>query len=114
MTFPIEEKYISKTELDLNVKFPIRFKTRMMDSNGGIIVADKIEIELFPFFDQRNSKRRNQTYNDIKLENDKIKKYNNNFPNNSIVIGKDNLGNAVILSHDGDGVLSDKIYHLLH
>ena len=110
MNFPIEEKYILKTELNLKVKFPVSFKTRMMNSNGGIILTDKIDIELFPFFDERNSKRRNQTYNDIKLENDRIKKYNNNFPNNTIVIGKDNLGNAIVLNHDGNGVLSEKIY----
>ena len=48
MAFPVDEKYIIETELELNVKFPSEFKNRMKKSNGGELVADDYEFELYP------------------------------------------------------------------
>ena len=46
MPFPVEEKYIRETELELNVKFPPEFKNRMKESNGGELVLHKFDFEL--------------------------------------------------------------------
>jgi len=35
MPFPIEEKYIRETEETLQLKFPEKFKDKMMKDNGG-------------------------------------------------------------------------------
>lgn len=56
MPFPIDEKYIKETESELNVKFPNGFKNRMIKINGGELITDKFEFELYPFFDKSNKK----------------------------------------------------------
>ena len=57
MPFPIDKKQIIETESDLNVKFPIEFKSRMMKSNGGELVTEEFEFGLYPFFDKSDQKR---------------------------------------------------------
>ncbi len=57
MPFPIDEKYIKETESELNVKFPTEFKNRMIKSNGGELVTDDFEFELYPFFDKSDRKK---------------------------------------------------------
>lgn len=61
MPFPIEEKYIKETESEWNVRFPIEFKNRMMESNGGKLVIDEFEFNLYPFFDKSDRKKINRT-----------------------------------------------------
>ena len=51
MPIPINEKYIIATESELNVKFPTQFKNRMVKSNGGELVTDEYDFELYLFFD---------------------------------------------------------------
>lgn len=119
MPFPIEEKYILETEIELNIKFPERFKSRMINLNGGE-VFEPLESEeedyiywLFPFFDKSNRKRISRTCNHIGLENEKSRKWRN-FPENAIAIGHDGSGNKLVLLHEGDGVLSENIYFWCH
>ena len=69
MPLPLEEKYITETESELNVKFPSEFKNRMIKSNGGeLLVSDEFEFELYPFFDKTDRKRVSRTCNHIGLE----------------------------------------------
>jgi len=46
MPFPIEEKYINETEIELNVKFPSEFKSRMKKINGGGLVTLGYDFQL--------------------------------------------------------------------
>ena len=57
MPFPIEEKYITETESELNVKFPIEFKNRMIKLNGGELIVEKFDFQLYPFFDKSIKQR---------------------------------------------------------
>jgi hypothetical protein len=109
MPFPIDEKYIIETESELNVKFPAKFKNRMVKSNGGELITDKFEFELYPFFDKSDRKRIGRTCNHIGLETKNAREWNT-FPKNGIAIGSDGFGNLIILTHSGNGVLTDKIY----
>ena len=119
MAFPIEEKYIAETENELNVKFPEKFKAKMIKENGGEII-EKLKSEeeeyihcLFPFFDKSDKKRISRTYNHIGLETKNALEWNN-FPKNAIAIGHDGSGNKIVLKHNGDGILSDKLYFWDH
>ena len=61
MPFPVDEKYIYETERDLNIKFPPKFKQRMMNNNGGGFKSRELEFELYPFFDKSDNKRIRRT-----------------------------------------------------
>ncbi|BDD03968.1 hypothetical protein HNQ88_004269 [Aureibacter tunicatorum] len=113
MSFPIEEKYIIETEVELNVKFPTEFKTRMIESNGGELLSDEFEFNLYPFFDKSDRKRISRTCNHIGLETKKAREWNG-FPVNGIAIGSDGFGNLIILTHNGKGILKDEIYFWNH
>ena len=113
MPFPIDEKYIKDTESELNVKFPTDFKNRMIKSNGGELVTDEFAFELYPFFDKSDRKRISRTCNHIGLETKNAREWNG-FPKNGIAIGSDGFGNLMILTHNGNGILTDEIYFWNH
>lgn len=111
MPFPIDEKYIIETESDLNVKFPIEFKSRMIEYNGGELSTG--EFELYPFFDTSDQKRISRTCNHIGLETRNAREWDR-FPEHGIAIGSDGSGNLIILIHNGNGILTDNVYFWNH
>jgi hypothetical protein len=114
MAFPIDQKYIVDTESELSVKFPTEFKIRMIKSNGGeLLISREFEFELHPFFDKSDRKRISRTCNHIGLETKKAREWNG-FPENGIAIGKDGFGNKLILTHNGNGNLTDELYFWNH
>ena len=113
MPFPLDEKYIKETESELNIKFPPEFKNRMIKLNGGELVTDEFEFELYPFFDKSDKKRISRTFNHIGLETKNAREWNG-FPENGIAIGSDGFGNLIILTHRGDGIFTDEIHFWNH
>ena len=113
MPFPVDEKYILESESNLNVRFPIEFKTRMMDLNGGEWAINEYVFELYPFFDKSDKKRISRTCNHIELETKNAQDWEG-FPENGIAIGTDGFGNYILLTHHGNGMLSDEIYFWNH
>jgi hypothetical protein len=113
MPFPINEKYIKETESELNVEFPTEFKNQMIKSNGGELVTDEFEFELYPFFDKSDRKRISRTCNHIGLETKNAREWNG-FPENGVAIGSDGFGNLIILNHSENGILTDNIYFWNH
>ena len=53
MSLPIEPKYILETEKELQIEFPMRFKAKMQIENGGEVIAEDEDWQLFPFFDNQ-------------------------------------------------------------
>ena len=114
MPFPVDEKYIEETESELNVKFPTKFKNRMIKLNGGeLLISSEFEFELHPFFDKSDRKRISRTCNHIGLETKNAREWNG-FPENGIAIGADGFGNKLILTHNGNGNLTDQLYFWNH
>jgi len=114
MAFPLDEKYIKETETEFNVKFPSEFKNRMIKSNGGeLLISDKFKFELYPFFDKTDRKRISRTCNHIGLETKNAREWNG-FPDNVIAIGADGYGNQLILTHNGNGNLTEELYFWNH
>ncbi len=113
MPFPVEERYIMETEANLNVKFPIKFKLKMKEDNGGEIEKDDFYYELFPFFDKLDKKRISRTCNHIELETQNAQEWEN-FPRNAIAIGEDGGGNYAVLIHNGNGELGEEVYDWFH
>ncbi|WP_179333041.1 SMI1/KNR4 family protein [Winogradskyella costae] len=114
MPFPVDEKYIEETESELNVKFPTEFKNRKIKLNGGeLLISSEFEFELHPFFDKSDRKRISRTCNHIGLETKNAREWNG-FPENGIAIGADGFGNKLILTHNGNGNLTDQLYFWNH
>ena len=108
MAFPVDEKYIKETELELKVEFPTEYKNKMVNNNGGELISDDYEFELYPFFDKSDKKRISRTCNHIGLETKNAKDWNN-FPENAIAIGADGFGNLIVLLHNGNGILNEQV-----
>lgn len=108
MPFPIENQYIILMENNLKVKFPEKFKQRMMRNNGGELNNYTYEFDLYPFFDKKNRKRISRTCNHIEQETKSARKWLG-FPDNAIAIGSDGCGNQLILIHDGNGILGEEL-----
>ncbi|XLS28888.1 SMI1/KNR4 family protein [Flavobacteriaceae bacterium M23B6Z8] len=109
MPFPVDQEYIKETELELDVKFPSEFKSRMSKANGGELFMPNFEFELYPFFDKTDRKRISRTCNHIGLETKNVREWDG-FPEYGIAIGADGFGNKLILTHKGDGNLTDELY----
>jgi hypothetical protein len=113
MPFPINIKYIKQLENNLNIKFPEKFKIKMMKDNGGEWSNEEYYFELYPFFDKTDSKRISRTCNHIGKETESARKWMN-FPKNAIPIGSDGCGNQLVLIHNGDKNLSEELYFWNH
>lgn len=115
MTFPIELKYIIETEKELGIEFPINFKTKMIQENGGEFATEEDEWQLFPFFDKSDNKRISRTCNHIVLETKNAKEWTN-FPVDGIAIASNGCGDNLILLpfENNPKQLQETIYLWLH
>lgn len=110
MPFPVDKKYIVKTEEKLDLKFPEIYKSKMMIDNGGELEGDDYFFMLNPFFDESNRKRISRTCNDIIKETESAKEYGEIFPKKGIAIGKDNCGNLLLLMPVNSNILGEEIF----
>ena len=115
MPFPIELKYIIETEKELEIEFPESFKTKMTQENGGELMTEEDDWQLFPFFDKSDNKRISRTCNHIVLETKNAKKWES-FPIDGIAIASNGCGDNLILLpfEDNPKQLQETIYLWLH
>jgi hypothetical protein len=109
MPFPVESKYISECESNLQVQFPESFKLKMMEMNGGEFKKGRRVFQLHPFFDKSSKKRIKRTCYHIGYETKKAHEWSG-FPEDAVAIGSDGTGDLLVLRHDGDGILKDHLY----
>ena len=115
MAFPIDEQYITETEKQLGLKFPLTFKEKMKIENGGGIETADDSWTIHPFFDKSDVKRIKRTTNNIILETKNSREWDN-FPTTGIAIGDNGSGDKLILlpTENDPTQLSDKIYFWSH
>ena len=115
MPFPVDLKYIAETEQELGLIFPERFKTKMLKENGGELMTEDNDWELFPFFDKSDKKRISRTCNHIILETKQAKEWDN-FPNDGIAIASNGCGDFLILLPEKEDrkTYGDEIYMWFH
>lgn len=115
MPFPIDLKYIEEFETQIGVIFPPYFKAKMQDLNGGEIIIEDEDWNIFPFLDKLDSKRISRTCNHIGLETQNAKEWNG-FPNNSFAIGDNGFGDYLVLKPHSNNpkVLLDTIFIWRH
>jgi len=115
MAFPIDIKYIIETEQELGLAFPDNFKSKMTQVNGGELMTEDDDWQLFPFFDKSDNKRISRTCNHIILETNQAKQWEN-FPVNGIAIGSNGCGDLLLLlpTKEDNRKLSDEIFMWFH
>lgn len=115
MAFPIDIKYIIETEQELGLAFPDNFKSKMAQVNGGELMTGDDDWQLFPFFDKSDNKRISRTCNNIILETNQAKQWEN-FPVNGIAIGSNGFGDLLLLlpTKEDNRKLSDEIFMWFH
>ena len=115
MPFPIDIKYIIETEQELDILFPENFKTKMIQENGGTLVTEDDDWQLYPFFDKSDKKRISRTCNHIGLETKQARNWGN-FPIDAIAIASNGSGDHLVLlpKTQNDNQLSDEIYIWYH
>lgn len=115
MAFPIDIKYIIETEQELGLAFPDNFKSKMAQVNGGELMTEDDDWQLFPFFDKSDNKRISRTCNNIILETNQAKQWEN-FPVNGIAIGSNGCGDLLLLlpTKEDNRKLSDEIFMWFH
>ena len=118
MPFPIDEKYILQTEQQLGLTFPPCFKAKMIEMNGGEVVADDDLWQLFPFFDQADKKRIKRTCNHIICETKQAQQWQG-FPADAIAIASNGSGDLLIFKkmdnvRISEQQLDDTVYRWSH
>lgn len=113
MPFPIDIKYIIQTEQELGLIFPDIFKNKMTIENGGELMTENGDWQLFPFFDKSEKKRISRTCNHIGLETKQAKE-SDNFPNNGVAFASNGCGDLLILLTKNENKLSDEIFIWFH
>lgn len=115
MAFPIDIKYIIETEQELGLVFPDNFKAKMMKENGGELITEDDDWQIFPFFDKSDKKRISRTCNHIILETKQARLWGN-FPRNGIAIASNGCGDLLILlpAKENGKKLNDEIFTWSH
>ncbi len=115
MSFPVDIKYIIEMEHELGLVFPDSFKSKMTKENGGELMTEDDDWQLYPFFDKSDNKRMSRTCNHIVLETKQAREWHN-FPYNGIAIASNRSGdNLILLPTDNDNKkLRDEIYLWKH
>jgi len=115
MPFPIDEKFITKAEETLGLKFPPAYKEKMQNENGGEIEANSEEWSLYPFFDTSDKKRIKRTSNHIINETNQAKSWSG-FPESAIAIAGNGSGDQLVLipTENNPSLLDESIYFWNH
>ncbi|MGQ2985197.1 SMI1/KNR4 family protein [Flavobacterium sp.] len=112
---PVDIKYIVETEKELNIGFPEKFREKMMLLNGGEVVTENDDWNLFPFFDKSDKKRISRTCDHIALETLNARKWAG-FPENAVAIAANGCGDLLILkpSIHNTMILDETIFIWFH
>ncbi len=115
MAFPIPESEIAKTEAKIGIRFPESFRKAMMADNGGEVITEEDQWELFPFFDTTDRKRLSRTSNDILRETVESRKWRG-FPENGWAVANNGFGDHIVFlrSASDPSRFEDTVYTFWH
>ncbi len=113
MPFPITQPEISKTEKELNLKFPPSFVEKMQSDNGGELVLENEVWQIIPFKNRSSKKLFIRTNNDIIYELKQAREQEN-FPEECIPFAFDGTGNYLVFRKDKEGILGSEVFFWFH
>jgi len=115
MAFPISESELAKTEAKIGIRFPESFRSAMMTDNGGEVITEEDQWELFPFLDTSDRKRLSRTSNDILRETTESRKWRG-FPQDGWSVANNGFGDHILFirSKSDPTKFEDTVYTFWH
>ncbi|MBH5329555.1 SMI1/KNR4 family protein [Eikenella sp. S3360] len=114
MPFPVDPQYIQAAEQALGIRFPPRFKARLVAENGGEILLEPGNEDssflLLPVFDQSDKKRLRRTCNHIAKETAAARANWPGFPAQAVVIGDNQGGELLVLLPQSPQQLGETLF----
>jgi hypothetical protein len=112
MAFDLSEVWIAETETRLGARLPEDYRAAMMRRNGGGIVLDGEDWELYPIRDGSDRKRIARTANDILRETAACREWRG-FPPAALAIAGNGDGDQLVFLRAGDGC-APTVFRWLH
>lgn len=112
MPFPVERRFIEETERKLGASLPESFCNKMMEDNGGEVVALDDGWQLHPFLDSSDKKRLRKTCNDIVRETQVMKSWRG-WPPTAINIASNGAGDHLVFLQTGQSI-GPAVYQWFH
>src|SRR5262245_29411051 len=110
MGFPVDQRFVTRTEDKLATKFSLSYVAQMCKENGGGVKAGEDHWSLYPILDDSDRKRLKRTCNDVIYETNQARKWPS-FPAEAVAIGSNGGGDQLVFLHDaGAGRLGDAVY----
>lgn len=113
MPFPITQEEITKTEEELNLKFPPSFIQKMQVDNGGELIIDDEDWQLIPFKNRATKKLLIRTCNDLIYELKQTLEWDN-FSKDCIPFAFDGMGNYLVFKKEKEKILGNEIFFWFH
>ena len=112
MPFPVDIRFIEQTEQKLGARFPLSFRYKMLQDNGGEIEALEDDWQLHPFLDSSDKRRLRRTCNDIVRETQVMKSWSG-WPPSAINIASNGCGDHLVFLRTDEG-FGPEVYHWFH
>ena len=110
MPFPVDPKFISRTEDKLGVRLPLGYISKMLPNNGGSVHTSDEVWQLYPIYDDSDKKRVKRTGNGVVRETANASTWRD-FPFHAVAIGNNGGGDQlVLLRRDGENRLGDDVF----
>lgn len=100
MPFDLDERYVQAAEQALGVSLPTSYRLTMMKSNGGTVVAESDDWDLYPIADHSDRKRLTRTLNGVILETERARAWRG-FPSAAVALGSNGEGDQFVFLADG-------------
>lgn len=101
MPFDLEERFLLAAEHELGARLPVSYRAAMLRSNGGEILTDDDEWELYPIADTSDRKRLARTSQHVLKETASCREWPR-FPATALAIAGNGAGDHLVLVREGD------------
>ena len=100
MPFDLDERYVRAAEQALGISLPTSYRLAMMRNNGGAVVTESDDWDLYPIADDSDRKRLARTFNGVVPETERARAWHG-FPSAAVPIGGNGEGDQLVFLADG-------------
>jgi hypothetical protein len=113
MPFDVDERYVRAAEQVLGVDFPTSYRLAMMRSNGGTVVTEDDNWELYPIPDDSDRKRLARTFDGVVPQTERLRTWRG-FPETAVAIAANGSGDHLVFLAPDRRQLGPAVFVWLH
>jgi hypothetical protein len=113
MAFPTTEDRVAAAEVQLGIRLPSGYRTRLMSQNGGEMEAADDDWLVFPVFDGSDRKRASRSANHIVRETQQAATWPG-FPEGAVAIASNGTGDLLVFLARDKGQLDGRVQYWSH